>query len=392
VLPAQTVLHDSLMKILVVGISVRAIVESAVHSGYSVIALDAFGDQDLKALTESYALRRDFGASYSPHSLFEASRQIEFEAVAYTSNLENYPEIIELFAADQRLIGNLPQTVRAVRNWPDLFSRLEQAGFAVPKTIFSLNHRAPDSSRRWLVKPILSGGGHGIHFLQGRDFEPGRWMLQEYIPGKACSAAFVGNGREAILLGVTEQLIGMKPFGAQGFRYCGNILPLPEILDPETGMRILAQVRQTAGFLVREYGLTGVNGLDFIFDGSKIWLTEINPRYSASMELIERAYNLPVFQSHLESVASGRLPQFNLESKLMDGMFFGKSILFCEKDFVMPDAMDDQGFDLRDVPVSGEQLRKGSPICTLLNSQPTYADTLTDLSARTENLKERLYG
>jgi uncharacterized protein len=380
------------MKILVVGISVRAIVESAVYSGYSVIALDAFSDQDLKARAESYSLRRDFGASYSPRSLFEASRQIDFDAVAYTSNLENHPEIIELFAADQPILGNLPQTVRAVRNWPDLFFRLTQAGFSVPDTVFHRNGCVPDRSPRWLVKPTLSGGGHGIHFIQDRSFDPGNLMLQEYIPGKACSAAFVGNGKETILLGVTEQLIGMKVFGAQGFRYCGSILPLPEILDPETGRWILAQVRETAEFLVREYSLTGVNGFDFVFDGRKIWLMEVNPRYSASMELIERAYHLPVFHLHLESVTSGRLPQFDLESQVMNGMFFAKGVLFCEKDFVMPDAIDDAAFDLRDIPVPGEKLRKGNPVCTILTNRPTYAETLTDLGAQAENLKERLYG
>jgi uncharacterized protein len=380
------------MKILVVGISVRAMVESAVYSGYSVIALDAFGDQDLKDRAESYSLRRDFGASYSPRSLFEASRQIDFDAVAYTSNLENHPEIIELFAAGRNILGNLPQTVRAVRTWPDLFFRLTQAGFSVPETVFNPNGCVPDSSHRWLVKPTLSGGGHGIHFMQNRKFDPGSWMLQEYIPGKACSAAFVGNGRETILLGVTEQLIGMKAFGAQGFRYCGSILPLPEMLDPETGRWILAQVRHAAEFLVREYSLTGVNGFDFVFDGRKIWLTEVNPRYSASMELIERAYHLPVFHLHLESVTSGRLPQFNLESQVMNGMFFGKGVLFCEKDFVMPNAMGDTAFDLRDIPVPGEKLRKGNPVCTILTRRPTYAETLSGLGVRAENLKERLYG
>jgi len=49
-----------MMKILIAGLSVRAMATSAVQSGYPVIALDAFGDQDLKAVAESHSLHHDF--------------------------------------------------------------------------------------------------------------------------------------------------------------------------------------------------------------------------------------------------------------------------------------------------------------------------------------------
>jgi predicted ATP-grasp superfamily ATP-dependent carboligase len=217
-------------------------------------------------------------------------------------------------------------------------------------------------------------------------------MLQEYLRGKACSAAFVGNGHDAVLLGVTEQLIGKKEFGAQGFRYCGSVLPLPEIVDYRSGATILEQVIQAGKFLVREYGLIGVNGFDFILDGGKIWLTEVNPRYSASMELVERAYNLPIFRFHFEAVVNGRLPEFKLESRLKDGRYFGKGVLFCEKECVMPKALDCPDSDLRDIPATGEKLRRGGPICTLLTSRETYNATCAELVRQSGKMKEQIYG
>ena len=125
------------MKILLVGISVRAMAESAVRSGYSIIALDAFGDQDLKALAESYSLHHDFNSAYSTKALFKASRSLAFDAVAYTSNLENHPKILRQFGAKHRIIGNSHEVVIAIRHWPTLFAKLKQAGLAVPETIFS---------------------------------------------------------------------------------------------------------------------------------------------------------------------------------------------------------------------------------------------------------------
>ena len=58
------------MKILLIGVSARGLAESAVNSGYSVIALDAFGDLDLQGFCESHALLRDFGIPYSAAGLY----------------------------------------------------------------------------------------------------------------------------------------------------------------------------------------------------------------------------------------------------------------------------------------------------------------------------------
>ena len=219
------------MKILIIGISVRAMVESAKNSNYQVIALDAFGDRDLRAIAKTYSLRREFGVPYSPNALYQASRQLEFDAVAYTSNLENHPEVLDRFEKDSRIIGNSPQSVRSVRQWPALFSSLRQASFSAPETLFS-GGADLGLNRQWLVKPVLSGGGHGIFSLQERQSTENGKMIQQYVPGKTCSASFVSNGRESVIIGVAEQLIGMGQFGVQGFRYCGNILPLPRYSKP----------------------------------------------------------------------------------------------------------------------------------------------------------------
>jgi predicted ATP-grasp superfamily ATP-dependent carboligase len=380
------------MKILIIGISVRAMAESAVHGSYPVIALDAFGDQDLKELTESYSLHHDFHRRYSSGALYRASRQLAFDAVAYTSNLENHPEILNRFAGRCRIVGNSPQVIGSVRCWPTLFERLKQAGFSVPETVLADEESRVDSGRCWLVKPVLSGGGHGIAFLHGEKPPPGPFMIQEYIPGKPCSASFVANGRKSVIIGIAEQLTGMRQFGSQGFRYCGSLLPLPETLNPETGNTILEQVRRLAAFLTDEYGLTGANGMDFILNGDQVCLTEVNPRYSASMELVEQAYDLPVFHLHAEAVLNGKLPEFKLEAVLKKGRVFGKAILFAERDVIAPDTQNWSARAVRDIPAAGEKLHNRSPVCTILASRPTYDETLADLIHQATVLKKEIYG
>jgi predicted ATP-grasp superfamily ATP-dependent carboligase len=375
------------MKILVAGISVRAMVESAVHSGYPVIALDAFGDRDLRELTEAHSLHHDFHARYSSRALYEASRQLHFDSVAYSSNLENHPEILDRFAENHEVIGNAPEVIRRVRCWAALFTKVRQAGFLFPDTIFEGNEEHRNHGGVWLIKPVLSGGGRGISFARENQQPGPQSLLQQYIPGTPCSASFVANGSECVVIGITQQLIGLTLLGAEGFRYCGNILPFP---DP--GRSMLEQVRRLAAFLTLEFGLVGVNGIDFIFKDDQVVLTEVNPRYTASMELVEAAYGLPIFQLHVKAVLERKLPEFRLEDVLNARRFFGKGILFAERDAAAADTQDWAARQIRDIPASGEKLRQGSPICTIMSASPTYAETLAGLASQASMLKREIYG
>jgi predicted ATP-grasp superfamily ATP-dependent carboligase len=380
------------MIILMVGLSVRTMVESAVNSGYSVIALDAFGDQDTKALAKSYSLSRDFHIPYSPEALLEASNHFAFDCVAYTANMENHPGILELISRDAPIIGNTPSSVRAVRSWLELFADLRGAGFSVPETIIAASGFRMDPSRRWLAKPLLSGGGHGIDFFPGEKVLKDRHLLQEYIPGKPCSACFLADGHHCVVLGITEQMVGMPQFRCQGFSYCGNLLPLPELLIPGTESAIIKQIRRIAEFLTRRYGLVGLNGIDFILVGDQVYTIEVNPRYSASMELIEKAYGLPMFHLHVEAALHGTLPEFRLEDQITESSFFGKAILFADRTAIAPDIQNWAARSIRDIPMPGDKLHAGNPICTMLTMQSTYEKAFDDLVTKAVLLEKEIYG
>ena len=380
------------MTTLILGLSVRAMVESAVNSGYRVIALDAFGDMDTKALAKAYSLSREFHVSYSPEALLKASRDFSFDGIAYTANLENHPEILDRISQDHPIIGNTASSVRSVRSWIELFADLRDAGFPVPQTVIASESGRIDFDRRWLVKPLLSGGGHGIHFLQGKSLSGNNHLLQGFIPGKPCSACFLADGQHCIVLGISEQLVGMRQFRSQGFRYCGSVLPLPELLNTEKGREICEQVRGIAEFLTQRYGLLGLNGMDFILSGDQVYTIEVNPRYSASMELIEKAYHLPLFHLHTEAALHGTLPEFRLKDHLHKNAFWGKAILFAHQ---ITNELDTQSWasrGIRDIPLPGEKLHKGNPICTMLTAQANYSTVVEDLIAKAALLEKEIYG
>jgi len=118
------------MRILVTGLSTRAIAESAAQGGHQVVTLDYFGDRDQRAMVENYALLRDFDLPFSAGSLLQASRTLDFDcrpplrgrlaAVVYISNLENHPGVVEELARGRVLLGNAPDVLRQVRDWRTL--------------------------------------------------------------------------------------------------------------------------------------------------------------------------------------------------------------------------------------------------------------------------------
>jgi predicted ATP-grasp superfamily ATP-dependent carboligase len=240
-----------------------------------------------------------------------------------------------------------------------------------------------------LCKPARSGGGHGITFWAGDKPAGKGFLLQEYIEGQPGSASFVANGRESVILGLTEQLIGCPEFGAGEFRYCGNILPLAQ----ETRQTALTQVEHIVSQLTREFGLVGVNGLDFVLKDGQVYPLEVNPRYSASMELIEQAYGLSIFDLHVRAIAQGELPDFDLtQGWQADTRFYGKTILYAEKDGQAPDTRVWPEREIRDVPFPGESLTQGTPICTVLASAATRDSCFADLAAQTQLLRGEIYG
>jgi predicted ATP-grasp superfamily ATP-dependent carboligase len=171
-----------------------------------------------------------------------------------------------------------------------------------------------------------------------------------------------------VLLGLTEQLIGRRELGARGLIWCGNILPLS--VPSSERQAVIGSVRTTAEKLTRTYGLQGVNGVDFVLgrdEGGRPvpYLLEVNPRYTASMELLEWAYGLNIFDLHVRSFR-GELPSFSLEDNSRRPGYCGKAIVYAREDVVLPETAGWRAKQRRDIPFPGEQIGARHPICTVL--------------------------
>lgn len=355
-----------LRRVLIVGVSVRAAADSAARAGYAVTALDAFGDLDQHALANAIALPRDLGVRFTARAAARAARGVACDAVVYQSNFENYPAAVRALAAGRTLWGNTPRVLARVRD-PELLARvLGLRGFAAPQVRHAAPPDAADAHRRWVVKPRASGGGHGVRPWRRAAALPRGCYLQEHIEGTPGSVVFVADGHRAVALGMSRQLVGDPAFGAAGMRYCGSILAGSG--DPQfvRDSALLGAACALAGAVSEEFGLVGVNGIDFIARNGVPFTIEVNPRYSASMELVERAYGVSVFGAHARACDGGALPDFDLARGRHGAGAVGKAIVFARRDVRAGDTrpwLADPS--VRDVPRPGERIPRGGPVCTV---------------------------
>ena len=365
-------------EVLIVAASARGLAESAARAGYRVHAVDAYGDVDLLGCASTVALGRDRGEQWSAAGAASAATEIPCRHVAYGSNLENHPAAVGRLSAGRHLWGNGPEVLRRVRDPGLVADALRSAGLPSPRV--SSAARRLGRSRRWLVKPRRSGGGHGIRALRPGEAVPRNRYAQERIDGVPGSITFVADGRSAVPLGLSLQLIGRSAFGADGFRYCGSILcGGPATLFDREG-DLLESGAGVVSVISETFGLIGVNGIDFIARDGAPWVVEVNPRYSASMELVERAHDVSIFQLHADACA-GRLPvrtPFGRPSRRVHG----KAIIYAQRPVVVerPRRWRDPG--IRDVPHAGERIERGRPICTVFAAAESPGACLAVLEAR----------
>jgi uncharacterized protein len=344
----------------------------AMRDGQPVVAFDCFGDLDLRRSASRVVTPSELGGG-GLTALVDAVVREDVGGVVYGASFENHPALVARLAERHALLGNPPATLRAVRDPARLGAALRDAGLPYPRTFAE----APaERAGRWLRKPLRGGGGTRVRAWRGGRLPAGT-VVQERIDGLACSAAAVGDGADATVLGLTEQLVGQRAFGVGGHRWCGNLAP-PRLPAGELDA-LMREARAICSCLAGAFALRGLFGVDFMWDGERAWTIEVNPRPTASVEAIR---GVGVFAAHLRACA-GELPRTGIEG----GGAAGKAVLFATDDVVIGDSERWLQAGVRDVPHPGERIAARHPICTIVAAAATPEDALAELEEQAARLR-----
>ncbi|REK12259.1 MAG: ATP-grasp domain-containing protein [Planctomycetota bacterium] len=366
----------------IVGASTRAAAQSAVRAGFCVRAGDLFGDVDLRRLADV-----SVSANY-PADLADVVTGPQSGAWMYTGALENHPALVSALAQARTLWGNGAAVLRRVRDPLAVARAFGRHGIACPKVAVRTDRVAPQG--RWLAKPRRSAGGTRIS-VWDRAASPGRFRggryFQQFVEGDAQAAVYLAAGGRAVLLGVTRQLVGLDWTGAGGFQYCGSVGPL----EPDEAY--LEQYTRIGNVLAGEFELTGLFGVDTIVNGEGVWPVEVNPRFPASAEILERATGASVIAWHAAACEEGRLPV----PPRHRGRTFGKAIPFARTRCVTPQLLRDSARpglaaadEPADVPRPGTVVEPGWPIVTVFAEGGDEATVIHRLQKRVAAVQAQL--
>lgn len=369
-------------EVLLTGVSMRAAAQSAVRAGYHTYTIDAFADLDLpRPITRPVEVVAD--------ARFDASRaaletmKVEADAVVYGSGFEDDSSSVDRISQGRTLWGNPSEVLRRVRSPRGLFDGLAAQGFRVPRIVEPGEAVAPAFGVHWLEKPFRSGGGHGIRPWVAGPIGDGCY-LEEFIDGVSGSIVFVARGGRAVPLGISRQLAGLSEFGATGFQYCGSILSHPADLF-DRGVAVAANAHALAVAVAHDYDLVGLNNVDFIAKDGVAVPVEVNPRWSASVELVERAHGFSMFGLHADACSRGTLPDDRLPLCLRRAV--GKAIVFARANLVAQRTREWLwSRDVADVPRPGSVIRRGDPICTVFAEAPTPRECHAALVTRARRI------
>ena len=287
--------------------------------------------------------------------------------VVYGSGFEYYPESLRYLASRLLVLGNSADTFAALHDKAVFFPRLERLTIPYPDVCFC----TPESADKWLVKPMQGQGGLGIKHYQPKDDIDSAVYWQKYQAGTQHSVLFLADGKKAQVIGFnTQWTVALS--AAQAFIFAG-IINSCDLLD-EHKERITAWLHK----LVCEFGLKGLNSLDFIQEGDTVFVLEINPRPSASLQL----YDADLLTRHIKA-SQGELTDY---APSYTG-YTGYQIVYAQQDVMIPD-----GFEwpdgCMDLPGFGVMCRAGQPVCSIIAHQKQAHLAMNALQIKQFNLQK----
>jgi predicted ATP-grasp superfamily ATP-dependent carboligase len=359
----------------VAGLSARLMAESAARDGFEVVALDIFGDVDTCAVAARW-----IGIG-TPESLqIDAERLLSAlaalarggAAIGWVagSGFEGRPDLLAQGAALLPLIGSSADALARVRDPAQFFSGLAQLDIEHPPVQFG----PLVDARGWLLKDFGDCGAAHIRPAPAGRPAPPRHYFQRLWPGVSMSATFLANGRDAVLLGINQQIVRGRE--DRPYVFCGVLGPVPVADD------VLRRVREIVVALVPAFGLRGLASLDFLLaERRHVSVLELNVRPPASLGLY--AAQAPM-AAHVQACLRAELPLPKAALRIE-----GTEIVFARRPLLI-DATDVQWLtsqpQVHDVPCPGQTIAAGHPVCSV----SAQGDNIADVMARLRGLCDAL--
>jgi methenyltetrahydromethanopterin cyclohydrolase len=359
-------------KVLIVASSGRMLAQAAYQIGLKPIVIDVFADIDTQYFAHHFIKIPSLATTHLIDSVEECIKRYSLTHVLYGSGFEYYPESLRYLSNRLEILGNQYPTFKTLQEKSLFFSTLDVFEISYPKVSFSM----PEYADAWLIKPMKGQGGIGIRRVLKGHKESGAVYWQKLQDGNQYSVLFLADGKQAQVIGFNTQWSENLSANAE-FIFSG-IINSCDLTDEYKQIVIGWLVK-----LVPAFGLQGLNSLDFIQGGDGcIYVLEINPRPSASMQL----YDADLLGKHILACKGVLAHDLTIQTRIV-----GYQIIYAEYDVIIP-----QQFlwpsDVVDIPKAGALINKGQPICSIIAHAKKSQLVFEQLAIKHQQLIKNLEG
>ena len=378
-------------KILVAGASVRSAAQSIVRAGFEPLCADLFGDSDLRQIADVHVIN-DYPEDFADwaNQIYRENGRLPF---MYTGGLENFPKTIDSIAEQHDLRGTAGDSLQSVRDPSLLSDCFFKANIPYPLVRIGANAELlAHPNENWLKKPIHGSAGFGISRWKGDTLSPTHY-LQQQITGPSVSVLYVASGGTAQLIGATLQLVGCKSLAGGRYGWCGSFGPLP------LNALFESQATSIGNAVASQFHLKGIFGVDCVITGQSLLPIEVNPRYTGSVEVLEKAIGWPAITHHLQACQpeqnsgenKAQNPLFAPKQQQAKIGYCGKAILFAPQSILINN-LSNADKTIADIPMDGTVIEQGHPICTIMGDATEPIDCIDHWSENVRRVCDQLPG
>ena len=332
---------------------------------------------------------------------------------------ENHSALIEQIAKKHRWSGIVGESLRVLRAPETLFKVAREVDLKTPPTYTHQTHptwqsfavRGADLLKNadlpqnveWLWKSAKKGGGLGVSKVRTAEelryffSRPTEDYLQQFVPGSTLGATIIisANG-QATFFGACRLLTASDCVAGLGIRRASKGVSIETVetkLEARTDYPYLFSgaigpvelpekvIGKLLRFAERSHQSLGVKGwfqVDFILDAAgEAWVLEVNPRWSATMEIYERALGCSLLAEHLSA--------WGIEISAIDvndraaGKVCWKEIVYAEEEVfwreghqAKVDALNAAQLEacgwplIADIPMGEQHFSRGMPIFSVI--------------------------
>ena len=351
---------------MLASLSGRGVVCASQRFDCKLGVMDIFGDKDC---TNAAAVWRHIGTCFPDRTGVDSKKFLNslsglkingFRGLIIGSGFEGKYDVLRKANEIMPLYANYLSVFKCLENPILFFEILKLLDVPFPQVNFSADS-FNDLGSDWILKDLGSSGGRGIKKTFGRKAKSSEYF-QKQLRGTTVSLSFFADGRNFIPLGYSKPAAIQQ--GNLPFVFCGLDGPI------EVDNSIDQEALRISKLIVQKFKLRGFNGIDFLISDKAVNFIDLNPRITASFEILQEAHSFCFLEKHIHLTRGipGNTHVPESFSAMKKKIISGFRVIYAQSDFYMNEHFQESLFNnkfLIDIPNKKYFFKKYEPVCSV---------------------------